>query len=54
MRRLVILTALATISFLTGCAIQTSGVVYGPPCGNSAYEGGHCPYVGYRKPVTLG
>lgn len=54
MRRLMILAVLATMPVMTSCTIQTSGVVYGPPCGNSAYEGGHCPYVGYRKPVRLG
>lgn len=54
MRRLIMLTALAIVPVVTGCTPQTTGVVYGPPCGYSAYDGGHCPYVGYRKPIQLG
>ncbi|WP_442578005.1 hypothetical protein ACSBOB_20910 [Mesorhizobium sp. ASY16-5R] len=54
MRRLVMLAVLAAMPVLASCATESSGVVYGPPCGISAYEGGHCPYIGYRTPVPLG
>lgn len=55
MRCLLVLLALAVLP-LSGCQStppSSGGVVYGPPCGYKAFDAGMCPYIGYRKPITL-